>query len=97
MKIDDRIENALKTVLDPELGLDVVTLGFVRKATVGGGDGKSVRLEMTLTSPLCPMKDGILGQVEKKLKSAGFGPVEIVLSFDPPWQPPAAVKMILGI
>ena len=90
----DQAMRALKKVIDPELGIDVVTLGFIRELTVKA-DGR-VDLVMTLTSPLCPLRQEIKNQVRQALADAGAGDVSITLEFDPPWQPPPAVKALLG-
>ncbi|HEX7020732.1 MAG TPA: metal-sulfur cluster assembly factor [Gemmatimonadaceae bacterium] len=81
----DAIWQALGTVFDPELGLDVVTLGLIYDVTI---DGDSVCITHTLTTPGCPMeriiRDGIqdaVGAVE------GVECVETKLVWDPAWHP----------
>jgi metal-sulfur cluster biosynthetic enzyme len=91
----EQATRALAKVIDPELGIDVVTLGFIRRLDVAS-DGE-VKLVMTLTSPLCPMRQEIKGQVSQALKRAGASAVKISLEFDPPWQPPPAAKALLGL
>lgn len=86
---------ALKKVIDPELGIDVVTLGFVRR--LEAKPGGRIDLAMTLTSPLCPLRREIKEQVRQALQRAGAREVVIRLEFDPPWQPPPAVKALLGL
>lgn len=86
---------ALAKVIDPELGVDIVTLGFIRRLTVTPAG--QVDLVMTLTSPLCPMRQEIKGQVSQALKQAGASAVRVSLEFDPPWQPPPAAKALLGL
>ena len=85
----------LKSVSDPELGLDIVTLGFVRRAEFGP-DGK-VRVVMTLTTPLCPLQSEIAADVRKALRGLGEGEAEVEFSFDPPWEAPPEAKAILGL
>ena len=79
------VRNALKTVKDPELGLDLVVLGLVYDIEVEGPDAKVV---ISLTSPLCP----VAGQIVEDAKQAvlaveGVDNAEVELTFDPPWTP----------
>lgn len=95
MLSENTILEALKNVKDPELGLDIVELGLIRKITP---DDDGVEILMTLTSPFCPFADSLIGQVEKevgKLDDAGLIKVEI--TFDPPWEPTLELKEKLGL
>ncbi|GMV03869.1 MAG: SUF system Fe-S cluster assembly protein [Gemmatimonadota bacterium] len=79
------VRNALKTVKDPELGLDLVVLGLVYDIEVQGDDVKAV---ISLTSPLCP----VAGQIVEDAKQAilamdEVNTAEVELTFDPPWTP----------
>lgn len=56
VEVDPRLREALSTVLDPDLGQDLVTLGFVRGARVEGGEAQ---LSLELTTPACPHRDAI--------------------------------------
>lgn len=75
--------NALTTVIDPELGLDVVTLGLVYGVEV---HGDVARVTYTLTTPGCPMEriitDGVCGAT---LAVDGIAKVETRLVWDPAW------------
>jgi len=75
----------LREVIDPEIGLNVVDLGLVY-ALVINGDTKTAYLEMTLTTPFCPMGASIVGSVEETLKDnlPGYD-VEVELVFEPRW------------
>lgn len=73
--MDDRTAlDALRTVMDPELHRDLVSLGMVKDLAV---DGDRVRLKVELTTPACPLKDTIGRDVEAALRAAGFKRVEI--------------------
>jgi metal-sulfur cluster biosynthetic enzyme len=86
---------ALKNVKDPEIGLDIVELGLVRKITPGENE---TEILMTLTSPFCPFADSLIGQVEKEVgKLNGAGLVKVEITFDPPWEPTAELKEKLGL
>ncbi len=91
--------NALSTVLDPELRIDVVSLGLVYGIEIT--DGKNISVRITLTTPGCPLIDFFLHDITSKLKAvAGVGEVKVDLTFDPPWTPDkmsAEAKAALGI
>jgi len=76
-----------ENVYDPELGLNVVDLGLVYNIDIR--DGKNVYVEMTLTTPGCPLYDMISAEVQSALK-ARFGDdvtADVNFVFDPPWTP----------
>jgi radical SAM protein len=81
----DRVREALRTVVDPELGLSVVDLGLVYGIAVTGG---AVRVTMTLTAPGCPLH-ALIGDWARRavLAVPGVETVEVELTFDPPWTP----------
>jgi len=68
---------ALSTVLDPDLRKDLVTLNMIRDLKVADDGGVSVRV--VLTTPACPMKDKIRGDVEAALKGAGAKSLDITM------------------
>ena len=75
----------LKNVIDPEIGMDIVDLGFIYGVDV---KGKDVHVRMTLTNPGCPMHSMFTHEVESALKMAfGDVTVNVELVFDPPWTP----------
>jgi len=74
----DAVLQALRTVLDPDLGRDIVTLGFVKD--VGVQDGL-VRVQIELTTPACPVRDMLKSSAEEAVRSLpGVRDVEISLS-----------------
>lgn len=76
---------ALKKIIDPELGLNIVDLGLVYEATVEEG---SVRVEMTLTTPGCPLHDSLSQAVYRVLYGLeGVKEVNVEVVWDPPWTP----------
>ena len=54
MSQEDEVLNKLKNIIDPDLGRDIVTLGFIKKLTIEGG---TVSFEVELTTPACPVKE----------------------------------------
>ena len=64
----NEVEEALKEVMDPELGVSLVDLNLIKDITI---EGDVVRIKMTLTSPFCPLSDYIVNQVKEKVESLG--------------------------
>ena len=80
-----QVTDALRTVVDPELGMSIVDLGLVYGVRV---EGRDVRITMTLTAPGCPIHDVMPGWVRMAVMSVpGVESVEVGLTFDPPWTP----------
>lgn len=81
-----QVEDALKTIPDPEIGVSLWDLGLIYGITVTKkGD---VTVKMTLTTIGCPLFSLISGPIKEEVgKLAGVGGVEVELTFDPPWNP----------
>lgn len=78
---------SLRAVIDPELGLDIVSLGMVYGVAVVDGN---VAIEMTLTTPGCPLHGSIEADVRHCLSQVpGVESVTVDLVWDPPWTPDA--------
>lgn len=90
----EQIIEALKTVKDPELGIDIVTLGLVYDVYFNE-DGITVL--MTMTTPFCPFADDIIADVEKRVRSLKAGEAKVEITFDPPWEPPKELREKLGL
>lgn len=85
MPTEEEVYERLQLVDDPELGLDVVSLGLVYGVEIDGGD---VCVRMTLTTQGCPMHDAMLPAVQAALAGLpGVERVEVDLVWDPPWTP----------
>ncbi len=85
----DDVEEAMRDVVDPELGINVVDLGLVYGITVN--EGNIATLDMTLTSAACPLTDVIMDQTRQAL-TGGPGPglvEDVVINWVwmPPWGP----------
>jgi metal-sulfur cluster biosynthetic enzyme len=83
---DDLVRDALRQVMDPEAGMNIVDLGLVYGIEVGDD---AVRVQMTMTSAACPMADMIVDDAYAALEGAlpRHTPVEIEMVWDPPWTP----------
>jgi metal-sulfur cluster biosynthetic enzyme len=83
------IEEAMRDVVDPELGINVVDLGLVYGVHLEEGDEGTVALvDMTLTSPACPLTDVIEDQSRSALVGAGLvDELRINWVWNPPWGP----------
>jgi metal-sulfur cluster biosynthetic enzyme len=90
------IWNALKTVIDPELNIDIVSLGLVYfvavyEVTENGVIRQAVRITMTLTTPGCPLAGVFDSMLRNSLVVVPgldiYNDVDIELTFDPPWVP----------
>jgi metal-sulfur cluster biosynthetic enzyme len=80
------VHEALREVIDPELGLDIVSLGLVYGVTVDP-DGDAV-VSMTLTTPYCPLGPMLESQVHAATQFLpGIRDVKVDLIWDPPWDP----------
>lgn len=89
-----KIKEALKKVIDPELGIDIVTLELIRDIGMNGDD---VSILMTLTSPMCPFADIIIQSIENEIIFAGYEKPIIELTFDPPWQASEELRLLMGV
>ena len=83
---EDAVWEALRTVDDPEVGVNVVDLGLVYGVEVHGDD---VMVRVTMTSPACPLGDVIVGNTNAAIRAAapGAGKIDVMLVWDPPWTP----------
>jgi len=91
------VHEALGRVIDPELGLDIESLGLVYGVAIEPG---CVHVTMTMTTPACPLGPMIVEDAREKIR--GLAPdveVEIELVWDPPWTPARmseSAKQMLG-
>ncbi|MFN3368259.1 MAG: metal-sulfur cluster assembly factor [Thermus sp.] len=83
--LEEQAWNLLRTVYDPELGLDVVNLGLIYELKV---EPPRAYVRMTLTTPGCPLHDSMGDAVRQALsRIPGIEEVEVELTFEPPWTP----------
>ena len=80
----EKVVQALKTVYDPEIPVDIYELGLIYEISVYPVN--NVFILMTLTSPSCPSAEAIPNEAEQKIKAIpGINDVKIELTFDPPY------------
>ena len=80
----DPVLDALKTVRDPEIPVDLVNLGLIYELIVKKGG--IVFVEMTLTTPSCPVAASMPDEVKKAIEGVpGVGDVRVKLAWTPPW------------
>lgn len=87
---EDKVREALKQVIDPELFVNIVDLGLIYEIKIDETDeGKSnVNVEMTMTSPACPAGPQLLGQSKDFVgRLDEVSEVDVKLVMDPPWTP----------
>lgn len=83
--LEARIMEQLLNVYDPELGVNIVDLGLVYHVAYEEGIAK---VEMTLTTPGCPMHDMMVGGVERALKDIpDIQGTDVKVVWSPPWSP----------
>ncbi|OGA18812.1 MAG: hydroxylase [Betaproteobacteria bacterium RIFCSPLOWO2_12_FULL_63_13] len=86
MPTEDDVREALRSVDDPEVGINIVDLGLVYHVDLGE---KHVRIELTMTTPACPMGDYITDNVRRSVGALlpdGVA-VDVELVWDPIWTP----------
>lgn len=85
-RITQDIIAALKTVYDPEIPVDIYELGLIYRVDIE--DDRSIKVDMTLTAPGCPVAGEMPGWVENAVNTVeGVSGVEVNMTFDPPWDP----------
>ena len=82
--LEDRIVQIMKTIYDPEIPVDIFELGLIYEVKVE--EDNHVFIDMTLTSPNCPVAESLPKEVEDKVASVdGVTSAKVNIVFDPPW------------
>ena len=85
-RLTDDIVAALKTVYDPEIPADIYELGLIYRIDIS--DERTVRVDMTLTTPNCPSAQELPNMVENAVATVqGVRDVKVEVVWDPPWDP----------
>jgi FeS assembly SUF system protein len=83
--LQDAIIEAIKEIYDPEIPVNIYDLGLIYGVEVNAGHAL---VTMTLTTPHCPVAESMPSEVELRVGSVpGVGDAEVVLVWDPPWDP----------
>ncbi|MBI5398192.1 metal-sulfur cluster assembly factor [Candidatus Woesearchaeota archaeon] len=91
----EQVIGVLRSVEDPELHLDIWTLGLIYDFQIRD---KFIGIKMTFTSPMCPFGPQIVNEIKEKLINlASDHKIDIDLVFMPPWQPSEEVREMLGV
>ena len=84
LSMEENIVRMLKTVYDPEIPVDIYSLGLIYAIDVD--DDGNVKIDMTLTAPSCPASDFLMEDIRMKLESIdGVKNVDVQLVFEPEW------------
>ena len=78
-----KLTESLHTVYDPEIPVDVFELGLIYDVQIN--EDNSADVVMTLTSPNCPVAEQLPQWVQEAVVNAGYSPVRMQLTFEPPW------------
>jgi metal-sulfur cluster biosynthetic enzyme len=82
----EKILNALQSVLDPELGMSVIDLDLIREVNVGADE---TEIRMLLTTPFCPYGPMLINQIQAVSEQAAEMPIKVTVLPDrweaPPW------------
>ena len=85
-QLEGRIIEAISTIFDPEIPVNIYELGLIYDLSITADN--CVRVEMTLTSPACPVAGSLPGEVEQKVREVDdVQDVALELVWDPPWTP----------
>lgn len=91
----ENIIEVLKTIYDPDIGLDIYFLGLIYDIKI---ENNNVTILMTFTSPMCPMAPYMIDQIKTSLSEIeGIGNVDVEITFDPPWEPSDELKEYMGL
>ena len=95
MVTKEQIIQVLQVVFDPEIQVDVWTLGLIYNLDV---KEDTVNIKMTFTSPMCPYGPMLMEDIKSKVMGIeDVKDVNIEITFDPPWKPSDELRATLGI
>lgn len=94
MATQKEVIEVLKTVNDPELNMDVWTLGLIYEIKL---DKDKISIKMTFTTPMCPYGPALLDMIESALKNKFKREVKLEVVFEPPWEPSEELRAMFGV
>ncbi len=84
--LGERVIEALRSVYDPEIPVNIYELGLIYKIDVE--DDNTVVIDMTLTSPHCPVAESLPGEIAARVREVeGVKDCRVNIVWDPPWSP----------
>jgi FeS assembly SUF system protein len=84
VELENKIVDMLKTIYDPEIPVDIFELGLIYEVRID--ENQHVEIDMTLTSPNCPVAETLPKEVEDKVASVeNVKSAKVNIVFDPPW------------
>ena len=82
--LEDAVTNVIKTIYDPEIPVNIYELGLIYD--IRASDNGNVEVDMTLTTPNCPVAESLPQEVKNKIQLiAGVGEVEVNMVWEPAW------------
>jgi metal-sulfur cluster biosynthetic enzyme len=91
----EEVIELIKTIYDPELFIDIWTLGLIYEIDI---NEEKIDVKMTFTSMACPAGPELVGEVKDKLLTIPeIKVVDVEVVFDPPWEPTEELKGLMGI
>ena len=95
MVTQEDIISAAKKVIDPDIWIDIYTLGLIYEIQI---EEAVVNIIMTFTTPACPSGPQLIGELKEKiLELEGVEEVNVTVTFEPAWQPSDDLKMMMGL
>jgi len=98
MVTKEKIIEVLKKCYDPEVHVDVYTMGLIYEIKPDFPNKNEIYIKMTLTTPTCPYGPQLLQEIKTRLKEIKtIKDVNLEVVFQPPWQPSKELRAILGV
>ena len=94
MVTKEELIEIFKNYMDPELFVDVWTLGLIYDVQIEQNEEK---IKLTFTSPMCPYGPQMVDELKEQIKAKGAAKVDVEVVFEPPWQPSEELKEMLGM
>jgi len=91
----EELIEVFKKCIDPELGIDIWTLGLIYNVDVK--EGNLLHILMTFTSPFCPYGPAMVEELKELLTEKGIKEIDIQITFEPPWQPSDELREMMGM
>ena len=95
MPTREQVIEILETIFDPEIGIDIWTMGLIYDIQIKSE--KEIFVLMTFTTPACPAGPALKNEVTDNMRGLGFDKVDIEVTFEPPWKPPQILREALGL